>query len=459
MSNLLTVNNPFTGECIGEYPYRTFEQQHDDVGCLKRSAAKWRQVALDQRLTLVRQGMEYFEQHRDEIALDISTQMGRPLHQAYGEIDGFFERANYLCSIAKETLRPDRFDDGDGFERAIVHAPLGVVYVIAAWNYPLLIAVNSVVPALIAGNTILFKHSSVTPKIGEHFQNAFGRLGEHPDLLVNSITSHSTTLKVIEELAVDHVVFTGSVGGGKKIAAACSSRFITPGLELGGKDGVYVHCDADLELAAAAVVDGAMFNSGQSCCGVERLYLHRDIYNQFIERAQSLISEYTLGDPKSNETAMGPLAKGHSADYMLQQVEQAISQGAKVISGGKMVRIERGTFFEPTLLIDVNHQMEVMREENFGPILPVMQVDDQEEAIDLINDSAYGLTSAIFTKDRAVADDFFNRVEAGTIFMNRCDYLDPALPWSGMKDSGAGSSLSKYGFYHLTQRKAQNFRV
>ncbi|MBT3235873.1 MAG: aldehyde dehydrogenase family protein [Bdellovibrionales bacterium] len=458
MSERLMVTNPFSGELLGEFDYDSFEQQQDKVKRLRAAAATWRQVPLTERIKLVRQGMEYFEQHRSKIALDITNQMGRPLHQADGEINGFFERGNYLCSIAHETLAPDQLTDKPGLDRAIHHTPMGVIYVIAAWNYPLLIAVNSVVPALIAGNTILFKHSSITPKIGAHFQKAFSCLGENRDLLLNSITSHTTTLQVIEQLPVDHVVFTGSVSGGRKIATACASRFITPGLELGGKDGVYVHSDADLEAAVASVVDGAMFNSGQSCCGVERLYLHQDIYDQFIQQAQKLLTEYRLGDPCQSSSSVGPLAKGNSADYMLQQVQQAVSLGAKILTGGKIKKIAQGIFFEPTLMVGVDHQMEVMQEENFGPILPVMKVESLDQAIRLVNDSPYGLTSAIFTKNQMLAQEFADRVDAGTIFMNRCDYLDPALPWSGVKDSGAGSSLSKYGFYHLTQRKALHFK-
>lgn len=451
--------NPFSGESTGHFKLESFDEQRSKVSKLKESQKNWRNLSIDERLNLVREGLNYFEKNRDEIAQDISEQMGRPLHYAGGEVNGFFERANYLCSIAKESLKPDILTDKEGFERSIEHTPFGTIFIISAWNFPLLITVNSAIPALLSGNTVLLKHSGLTPKIGLHFEKAFKKLGRHDNLLLNSILSHKTTGRVIEELPINHVIFTGSVGGGKQILQHTAKRFINPGLELGGKDAAYVHKDADLDYAVATIVDGGMFNSGQSCCGIERVYVHEDIYDDFLKKAKKLIDQYQTGDPKSEKTTLGPLAQAKAAEYMSQQLEDAKTKGAKVLSGGNSEVINKGTFFQATLISNVTHEMEVMKEENFGPILPVMKIKNIHEAIDLINDSDYGLTCAVFTNDIEVVKKISRHAETGTVFMNRCDYLDPALPWTGVKNSGTGSSLSKYGFYGVTRRKALHFKT
>jgi acyl-CoA reductase-like NAD-dependent aldehyde dehydrogenase len=458
MSELNCVN-PFSGESTGIFKLESFEEQKKKVTLLKETQKRWKNLDLKERLVLIKTGLSYFDKNRTEIAKDISEQMGRPLHYCEGEVNGFFERANYLCEISTETLSPDILNDKEGFDRSIEHAPLGTIFVIAAWNFPLLITVNSIIPALLAGNTVLLKHSGQTPKIGKHFENAFNKLGSFSNLIFNSILDHKTTGQVIEELAIDHVIFTGSVNGGKQILNHTSKRFMTPGLELGGKDAAYIHHDADIDYAVETIVDGCMFNSGQSCCGIERVYAHESIREEFLEKAEKLISEYKAGDPNESSTTLGPLAQAKAADFMEAQIKDAKNKGAKVLVGGDIQKISKGTFFQATLLSDATHEMEVMKEENFGPILPVMQVVNIQEAIDLINDSEYGLTCAVFTKDTSVASEIADQVDTGTVFMNRCDYLDPALPWTGVKNSGCGSSLSKYGFYGVTRRKAIHFKT
>jgi len=458
MSKMLVTRNPFTQEITGEFEYDSFEATQAKVESLKSRQLEWSKLSVTERLKHVRNALAYFDTHREQIALDISEQMGRPLHHARGELKGFFERANYLCEIAETVLKPEVFNDKVGFDRSIERVPLGLIFVISAWNYPLLITVNSVVPALISGNVVLLKHSSLTPKIGKHFENAFGKLGGL-NILAQTIVDHEVTGRIIEELPVDHVVFTGSVSGGKSILEHTSKKFMMPGLELGGKDAAYVHFDADLKYAVESVVDGALFNAGQSCCGVERAYVHKDIYAAFLEQAKALMSTYKMGDPKSETTSLGPLAQAKAAVLMRMQVANAERSGAKVLLGGQSQIIENGTFFQPTLICDVDNTMDVMQEENFGPILPVMAVDDVEQAIVLTNECAYGLTAAIYTSDSAVADRFARGVNVGTVFMNRCDYLDPALPWTGVRNSGCGSSLSKYGFYHLTRPKGRHFKI
>lgn len=454
----LTTKNPFTQEVTGTFDYDSFDQAKKKVLSLGETQISWSKLALKERLSRVKEALSYWEKNRELIATDICEQMGRPLHHARGEISGLLDRATYLCSIAEATLAPDVFTDKPGFDRSIEHVPLGVIFVISAWNYPLLITINSVVPALIAGNTVLLKHSSLTPKIGRHFENAFGKLSGF-QVLQQTIIDHDVTGKIIESTPIGHVVFTGSVSGGKSILQHTAKKFMMPALELGGKDGAYVHHDADIQQAVDTVVDGAMFNAGQSCCGMERVYVHRKVYDEFIAKSEKLIRTYKLGDPKNEATSMGPLAQAKAANEMTEQVEDAVKRGAKVVVGGKVEKIGQGTFFQPTLMVNVKNDMKVMQEENFGPIMPVMPVDSLEEAIKLINDSEYGLTSAIFTKDLSVAKKFAAEANTGTVFMNRCDYLDPALPWTGVKDSGCGSALSKYGFYHLTRRKGLHFKT
>jgi len=457
MNNLKTYD-PFTGTLTGEFPMDDLATVEQKVSQLNSDQKKWASLSLEKRLQAVQQALQYFEKNRDQIALDICEQMGRPLHHAKGEINGFFERSNYLCSIARSTLAPDLLNDKPGFDRAIEHVPLGVIFVISAWNFPLLITVNSVIPALIAGNTVLLKHSSLTPQIGAHFEKAFGKLFAL-QTLNQTIVDHKTTGQIIETLPIHHVIFTGSVSGGKSILQHTAKKFMTPTLELGGKDAAYIHEDANLDAAVNSVVDGALFNAGQSCCGIERVYVHEKIYNSFIEKAKKLIETYTLGDPKDSKTTLGPLAQSKTANFIKDQVDHAISNGAKILCGGKIQKIKEGTFFEPTLIVNVNQSMPVMQEENFGPVLPVLKVKDINEAISYTNDSAYGLTSAIFTQNIETAKLFANQVNVGTVFMNRCDYLDPALSWTGVKDSGCGSSLSKYGFYSVTRNKSYHFKI
>ncbi|MCB0389684.1 MAG: aldehyde dehydrogenase family protein [Bdellovibrionales bacterium] len=458
--NRLITKDPYTQKVTGEFIYDNFDSVSQKVQKLKNLQKDWTRLSPHQRLEYVKSALSYFEENRQQIAKDICEQMGRPLHQATGEVNGLLERANWMCHIALDSLAPDKLTDKEGFVREIHHVPYGLIFVIAAWNYPLLITINSIIPALISGNVILLKHSNMTPKLGEHFQKAFGKLGDFKNLVQNLVSDHSLTGEIIESLPIDHVIFTGSVKGGHEILKYCQKRFITPLLELGGKDAGYVHKDANLLLAAETLVDGAMFNTGQSCCGIERVYVHEAVADEFIKRAEEIIENYKLGDPKNESTNMGPVAKVSGVDEMNTQVKEAQDLGAQVLCGGKSEKIDQAVFFQPTLIIKTNNQMRIMQEENFGPILPIMKVKNIDEAIALINDNDYGLTASIFTSDEHTADFFFENVDAGTIFMNRCDYLDPALPWTGYKNSGAGgSSLSKYGFYGVTKRKAKHFKV
>ena len=346
----------------------------------------------------------------------------------------------------------------DGFTRRIEHESLGLVFDIAAWNYPLVIPINVIVPALLAGNCVLLKHSARTPLTGLAFADAFESF-EVPSLVTNLNLTHEQTAEVIGDSRIDHVSFTGSVAGGQRVyQAVAQSRLINVGLELGGKDPAYVAADADVEFAATNLVDGACYNAGQSCCAIERVYVHRNLYEPFLEKVAALLAQYKLGDPLEDSTNMGPLASADAPRFLQQQVEDAIGRGARLLAGGQAPQDMPGNFYQPTLLADVPNDAEVMQVESFGPLLPVCAVGDDDEALAHMNDSVFGLTASVWTKDRCRAEYFGRRLNAGTIFQNRCDYLDPALPWTGWGDSGKGSTLSLYGFHHLTNRKSIHFR-
>jgi acyl-CoA reductase-like NAD-dependent aldehyde dehydrogenase len=454
----LEVFNPYDQKLVYKLPYdddRSLELKLDRA---RRAYASWRRLPLEARAEQVRRGLERFRGGAEEVARDITLQMGKPLREARREVETFFERAEHMLAIAAGSLAPEVVPEKEGFHRRIEHAPLGVVLDIAAWNYPLLIPVNVIVPALLAGNAVILKHSARTPICGVHLERAFGEL-EPPGLLLNAVLTHEQTARLIREPRIDHIAFTGSVaGGGEVYREAAAHRFIDVGLELGGKDPAYVAEDADLELAVAGVVDGACYNAGQSCCAVERVYVHWRLHDEFVDRALGLLGRYRLGNPLEEKTTLGPLARRSALDVLERQTADALARGAELLFGGRRLP-EAGNFFAPTLLANVPNDAEAMQEESFGPLLPVLAVKGDDEALRLMDETRYGLTASIWTRDRERAERFARELEAGTIYQNRCDYLDPALPWTGARESGKGSTLSRYGFLPFTRRKSIHFRL
>jgi acyl-CoA reductase-like NAD-dependent aldehyde dehydrogenase len=348
-----------------------------------------------------------------------------------------------------------------GFRRFIRREPLGVVFTVAAWNYPYLIAVNSVVPALLAGNAVILKHSAQTPLCAERFAECFAAAGLPPGVFQVLHLEHTDTERVIRDTRVDFVAFTGSVAGGRAVQRVAAERFIGVGLELGGCDPVYVRHDADVAHAIENIVDGAYFNSGQSCCGLQRIYVHESVHERFTAGCIDLIRQYRLGDPLDPATTLGPVVRTAAADTIRAQLRAAIAAGARpVIEEGEFARSTPGTpYLAPQLLLDAPPDSVVMREEIFGPVAGVMKVNSDAEAVQRMNDSAFGLTAAIWTADEAAALALGAQVDTGTWFMNRCDYLDPALAWVGVKDSGRGCTLSVVGYEHLTRPKSFHLRV
>jgi acyl-CoA reductase-like NAD-dependent aldehyde dehydrogenase len=412
---------------------------------------------LTDRIRIVQAGLDRMKSAGESIARNVTLQMGKPLAQARGELNTMLDRARQSIEDAPATLAPDLLPK-EGFLRRIEHEPLGVVLDVAAWNYPLLIPINVIAPALLAGNVILLKHSAKTPLTGQAFADAFAGL-EVPNLVTNLVLTHEQTSELIADKRVAHVSFTGSVEGGRGIyQSVAKSRLIDVGLELGGKDPAYVAADADLEFAVANVVDGACYNAGQSCCAVERVYVHQDLYQPFLERAAAVLNDYRLGNPFDDGITMGPLASRGAPKFLQGQVDDATRRGARLLVGGRIPNDLPGNFYSPTLLADVENAASVMQEESFGPLLPVCSVQNDEQALALMNDSVFGLTASVWTSDQDRAEYLARRLNAGTIFQNRCDYLDPALPWTGWGDSGKGSTLSRFGLYHLTHRKSIHFR-
>lgn len=456
------IDNPYTGETVAE---RRFLQPGEVEGLVSRSFRahkQWMRVPLPERIALCERFCQEFEKDAERIAREVTQQMGKPLSQARGEVKTAVFRARTLMSLATDALRDEPLPPAPGFTRFIRHEPVGVVLDISAWNYPLLITVNVVVPAVLAGNAVLIKHANRTALCGDAFARAFEKAGAPENLVIAIDASHEVCAQIIARPEVGYVSFTGSVRGGHEVYREGARRFIDVGLELGGKDPAYVAPDADLEHAVANIVDGAYYNAGQSCCGIERIYVHASLYDRFVEGALAEVRKYKLGDPLSTGTTLGPMAQPDAPQKLAAQVEEARAKGGRVLCGGTPVHdaAGKGRFFDPCLVVEASHAMHgLMVEESFGPIVGVQKVADDDEAIRLMNDSPYGLTAAIWTRDQERAFRVGSQIETGTFFMNRCDYLDPLLPWTGVKDTGKGMSLSKYGFLPVTRRKSFHLRT
>ena len=420
----------------------------------------WREVDLDERCTMVRRFVELAVHDTDAVAQELTMQMGRPVRDGGGEVGGWLLRGRTMVDLAPQALADIELGARDGFTRYIRREPLGVVFVVAPWNYPWLTAVNALVPALVAGNTVVLKHSEQTPLVAERIGRAAREAGLPEGVLQVLYLDHGGVADVIGDPRIAFVAFTGSVEGGHAIQQAASKRFIGAALELGGKDPAYVCSDADVARTAANLVEGSFYNAGQSCCGVERIYVHRNVYDPFLEAFVSMANELQLGDPRDSSTTLGPVVRIRNAEGIQAQIDEAIAAGARpLLDPSHFAETERGLpYMAPQALVDVDHSMRIMSEETFGPAVGIMQVRNDAEAIALMNDSLYGLTASVWTTDLEHAQQIGARVETGTWFMNRCDYLDPELAWVGVKDSGRGCSLSALGYAQLTRPKSFHLR-
>ncbi|WP_028025399.1 aldehyde dehydrogenase family protein [Enterovibrio calviensis] len=451
---------PIDGSIYVERAYANADVINHTLENAQTAQAHWQSLPLEARQAICSKAVECFVANQDAIGAEVTWMMGRPMAYTRGEVAGFEERATHMINIAPHALAPIELPEKSGFRRYIKRVPLGTVFVIAPWNYPYLTAVNAIVPALLAGNTVILKHSAQTPLCAERMVAAFVEAGIPKGVFQYLHLSHADTEKVMQHDSIRHVAFTGSVPGGEMVERTVAGRFISAGLELGGKDPAYICQDADIKNAVETVIDGAFFNSGQSCCGMERLYVHEDVYDDVVNQSIDLVKQYKLGRPDNPETTLGPLVRTASADFVRAQAQEAIEQGAKaLIDASQFPADQAGTpYLAPQLLVNVTHDMRVMTEETFGPLLGIQKVKSDDEALHLMNDSEFGLTAAIFTQDEDRGEQLAERAEAGTVFLNRCDYLDPALAWVGVKNSGRGCTLSQVGFEQLTRPKSFHFK-
>lgn len=461
MTHTLKTFSPIDNSLYVERPYASQEDIKKALDNAQKAESLWRLSSVEERAEYCTAAVDALVANKEAIAKELCWQMGRPIRYAQGEINGFEERARYMINAAKAALAPIELAENPGFIRYIKREPLGVVMVIAPWNYPLLTAVNAIIPAIMAGNVVILKHSAQTPLVAERFDEAFkaARLPEGVFQFLH--LTHSATEQLIQSPAINSIAFTGSVAGGEMVERAAAGRFIHVGLELGGKDPAYVRADADIDHAVETAIDGAFFNSGQSCCGIERIYVHHQVYDEFVKKAVNLVKQYKLGRPDNPETTLGPVVRSSSADFIRDQINEALGQGAVAHIDSQDFKMDKqGTpYLAPQVLTGVNHSMRIMTEETFGPVVGIMSVSSDEEAIRLMNDSIYGLTAAVFTRDIDKGIAIGEQLQTGTFFLNRCDYLDPALAWTGVKNSGRGCTLSSVGYEFLTRPKSFHIKT
>jgi acyl-CoA reductase-like NAD-dependent aldehyde dehydrogenase len=462
MSEPQRTISPIDGSVVAEFELASASAIDRALERAVDAQRRWKLVSVDERAAICRRMVAWMVEHVDRIATELTWQMGRPVSQTPSEIRrGFQERAAYMIDVAGATLADVDVGAREGFERFIRREPLGVVLVLAPWNYPYLTSVNAIVPAIMAGNAVILKIAQQAPLVADRYAQAFGAAELPGGVFQYLHASHDDVARMIADPRVSFVSFTGSVDGGHAVQRAASSRFIGANLELGGKDPAYVRADAPLDFTVENVVDGVYFNAGQSCCAVERIYVHRDVYREFVDRFVALTREYRLGNPLQHETTLGPMVRTDAADLVRAQIREAVSRGARTLIDPQHFPAAReGTpYIAPQVLLDVDHRMTIMTDETFGPAVGIMRVANDDEAVALMNDSRYGLTASVWTSDPDAAIRLGDRVETGTWFMNRCDYLDPALAWTGVRDSGRGCSLSRLGYDAVTRPKSFHLRV
>jgi acyl-CoA reductase-like NAD-dependent aldehyde dehydrogenase len=462
MPQIQTTITPVDGSVYAERELASGAQIEAVLQRAADAQRGWRETSIAERAALVSAMVDWLVARKDELGTELSWQIGRPIRYTPNEIGGGFqERAKYMISIAEESLADIVPAPKEGFQRFIRREPVGTVLVLAPWNYPWLTAVNSVVPALMAGNCVILKHSDQTPLVAERFTEAARAVGIPDGVFQHLHMTHDDVAQVVRDKRIGVVVFTGSVAGGHAVTQAASARFVRLATELGGKDPAYIMPDADLNFAIENVMDGVLFNSGQSCCAVERVYVHQDVYESFVDGAVELTKSYVLGHPLEANATLGPLVWTRAAQFVRDQINEAVSMGAQALIDPAHFPLDRDEtpYMAPQILVGVHHGMRVMSEESFGPVVGIMPVRNDEEAVRLMNDSRYGLTASLWTKDTERAIRLGSQIETGTVYMNRCDYLDPALVWTGVKDSGIGASLSVLGYDYFTRPKSYHLRI
>ncbi len=456
MTETIQCISPIDGSTFFERPVASGKEIAAALDAARNAQADWSAFSIAERAQYCTSIVDNVLAMEAEITPELAWQMGRPIRFGAGELRGFEERARHMIAIAEEALAPVEPTPMDGVCRFIQRIPMGVVFIIAPWNYPYLTAVNSLIPALMAGNAVILKHAAQTLGVGERLQIACDKADLPKGVFKNLFLTHDQAAVMIASNKIDQVNFTGSVTGGREISTAAAKTFMGVGLELGGKDPAYVREDADLDHAVESLVDGAYFNSGQSCCGIERIYVSDKIYQDFVDGFVELTRAYVLGNPLEGATTLGPMLKPAAADFVRGQINIAVDFGARALINAKDFKLDApgSSYMAPQALIDVDHSMAVMMEESFGPVVGIMKVRDDNEAVRLMNDSDYGLSASIWTADLGCAQNLGGQIETGTVFMNRCDYLDPTLAWTGVKNTGRGATLSHIGYHTLTRPKS-----
>ncbi|KAL4814925.1 Aldehyde/histidinol dehydrogenase [Aspergillus spinulosporus] len=462
MSNQVRTISPSTGKVLFEHPGATVEQVRQIAQASEDAFRTYKELPLDQRKAIVVKALEIIDANKETLAHELSTQMGRPISYTAGEIDTMRKRANYLLDQAEEALKTIPGQEENGFKRFVKKAPVGPVFLATAWNYPYLITINALVPVLLAGNTVILRPSPQTPLVGDRLAEYFEKAGLPKNVLqVVHLGAWDVLDEVVKIPQIKLVSFVGSTQGGLRLRQATAGRILPLNLELGGNDPAYVRADADLAYTAAQVVDGAVFNSGQSCCSIERIYVHADVHDAFVAEVQKELATYKLGDPLDKATTTGPVISHQAVKNIQAHIDDALSRGA-VDSTPKNPTFatipSEGSFIAPRVLTNVSHDMRVMREETFGPVVPIMKVQSDDEAVALMNDSDYGLTASVWTKDIKAGEDLIERIDAGTVFINRCDYPSPDLAWIGWKNSGLGCSLGPQAFDAFYKLKSFHIR-
>ena len=456
--SVLECISPIDGSVYASRNVLSLADARQKVEAASVAQRDWCKRPLAERIELVQKGVERLGTMTEALVTELAWQMGRPVRYG-GEFGGVQERATRMAELATEGLAPIVVEQSDAFDRRIERQPIGVVLVIAPWNYPFMTAINTVVPALIAGNAVMLKHATQTLLVGERLAEAFHSVGIPEALFQNVFLDHALTSELIAQRSFGFVNFTGSVAGGKAMEQAAAGTFTALGLELGGKDPGYVMEDADLDSAVDTLIDGAMFNSGQCCCGIERIYVVDSLYDAFVEKATAIVSGYTLGNPLDESVTLGPMAHKRFAGTVREQIREAVAAGAEALIDPKQFAADDGgAYLAPQILVNVDHSMRVMNEESFGPVVGIMKVANDSEAIALMNDSIYGLTASLWTQDIERASHIGREIDTGTVFMNRCDYLDPSLCWTGCKDTGRGAGLSVLGYHSVTRPKSYHFK-
>ncbi len=461
-TNLQQTISPIDGSVYVERHLATSREIETALAKAVASQSAWKRVPVPQRAAICKRMLDWLLERADQLGEELTRQIGRPIAYSPFEIRrGFQERVNYMSEIAERELSDIPIEAKENFQRFIRREPVGVVLALAPWNYPWLASVNAVVPSILAGNSVILKIAPQTPLVAERYAEAFKAAGAPEGVFQYLHIDHDQVAEVIKDSRIGFVAFTGSVAGGHAVQRAASERLIATGLELGGKDPAYVRADAPITETIENLVDGAMFNSGQSCCAIERVYVHRDVYERFVDGFVDLTKQYKLGNPLDAETTLGPMVRTDAAEKARSHIADALKKGAKALIDPALFPAGReGTpYLAPQVLVNVDHSMLVMTEETFAPVAAIMPVKDDEEAIRLMNDSRYGLTASIWTSDVDAALRIGDQIDTGTWYMNRCDYLDPALAWVGVKESGRGCTLSKLGFEAFTRPKSFHLRL